>query len=240
MYDLRRVGVRFGRAEVVKGVDLSLPATGVVALVGSNGAGKSTLLDALSGFLGHLGEVVERSSQQRLNRAALTRLAARLHQDVVLPEGITVGEFLSIAESPGRATCILGKAAWFVVGGFSARVEQAYGYLRYAIGDIGLHRSLDALSVGQRRAVALSGVLLAPKAILLLDEPFVGLSEAACEVARSMIQEEAKRRPVILAAHDLDLALGLATRVAVLVGGRIALDAPGSGLVVNDLLRYFG
>jgi branched-chain amino acid transport system ATP-binding protein len=240
MYDLRSVGVRFGKTEVVRSIDLVLPSVGVVALVGANGAGKSTLLDALSGFVGHLGKVIERESGRQLNRAGLTRLAARLHQDVVLPSGISIGQFLSIASAPAKATCILSKPAPAGFSDCNSEVGKVYEQLREAVGEVELDRDLEALSIGQRRAVALSGVVLAPKEILLLDEPFVGLSESACDVMQLMLRKQARTRLVLVAAHDLELVLGMAARVVVLAGGRVALDAVTSGIVASDLLRYFG
>lgn len=232
--------MRLGGVEVVKRIDLSLPSRGVVALVGSNGAGKSTLLDALSGFVAHSGRVVEIESGRRLGRADLTRRSARLHQASVLPDGISLAEFLSVAETPERAKCALGGPWGTVFGPIGENVARTYKCLKDAIGEVEVARDLGALSLGQRRLVALAGILLCKKKMLLLDEPCAGLSELATEVALAMILGEAEKRPVLLAEHNLELAIRVSTRVVVLAGGRVVLDTLSSKLMVHDLLKFFG
>jgi ABC-type multidrug transport system ATPase subunit len=89
----------------------------------------------------------------------------------------------------------------------------------------------------QRAAIARA--LIHDPRVLLLDEPFTGLDAASAARFRGLLAERAARgRAVVLVTHHLAEAWDLATRVAVLVAGRWALDEPRAGPVSDFLPRY--
>jgi ABC-type multidrug transport system ATPase subunit len=82
-------------------------------------------------------------------------------------------------------------------------------------------------SRGMRQRLALERALLHRPRLVLMDEPFTGLDDAATAVVRARLQTlSAGGAIVVLATHDLDLADGLVTRVAIVRNGRLVADEP--------------
>ena len=80
-----------------------------------------------------------------------------------------------------------------------------------------------------RQRLALERALLHRPRLVLLDEPFTGLDDAATEMVRARLQAlRVSGAIVVLATHDLDLADGLVTRVTILRGGKLVTDEPTS------------
>jgi ABC-type multidrug transport system ATPase subunit len=91
---------------------------------------------------------------------------------------------------------------------------------------------VSAFSRGMRQRLALERALLHEPRLALLDEPFTGLDDSAVRIVRSRILDLAGRGSiVVIATHDLDIAEGLVTRIAVLRQGGLKCDEPaGTGL----------
>src|SRR5262245_9322231 len=97
------------------------------------------------------------------------------------------------------------------------------------LGDRG-HDQVLGFSRGMRQRLALERALLHKHRLVLLDEPFTGLDDRAVTlVSDRFLRLAASGAIVILATHDLDLADGLITRMAVVRGGRLLMDAPAKG-----------
>lgn len=233
------IAVTFGARVALANVSLTLPDAGVVGLVGPNGAGKSTLLDVLSGFIREDSGRLETGTPGVLIDSAWRRAhSARLHQTRLLPSG-SVRSYLSVASAPHLAKWLIARRlgptgeddiAHHVVARTGAILESAH---------VNLDAKLDELSWGQARLVALAACLLAPKAYLLLDEPFAGLSREAVAMARAVISREAETRLVIVAEHDLDSVAAISGTVAVLVSGRLVHTGPSASLSRTRLLDFF-
>jgi ABC-type multidrug transport system ATPase subunit len=90
----------------------------------------------------------------------------------------------------------------------------------------------------QRLAVARA--LVHEPAVLILDEPYTGLDPAGADLLDAVIREQAQSgRGVLLTSHDLERALRVAGRVAILARGRIAVDEPTPGMTADQLrTRY--
>ncbi|MFE1267941.1 ABC transporter ATP-binding protein [Streptomyces sp. NPDC058758] len=194
---LRRV---FGDRAVIDGLDLTLGRGEFVALLGASGSGKTTLLrilGALDGADG--GEVLVPEA-----RTIVFQEPRLIPSKKVLPN-VTVGL------PRGAATRATG--------------------LR-ALAEVGLERHADAwpatLSGGEAQRVALARALVREPELLLLDEPFAAL-DALTRLRMQDLVGELRRihRPaVLLVTHDVDEAVRLADRVAVLRDGRLVTDEP--------------
>ena len=195
----------FGRVRILHGLDLSLRPGEALAIIGPNGAGKTTLLRLLAGLIRpSAGEV--RISGQRRTLVGISLHQSLLYDDLTLLENLTFAARLYGLERPGAVAAPRWRLrAWATVPGTSPTAEPGSA-------PAGRDRPGDA---------ALSPVLL-------LDEPFTGL--------------DAQRRPasgpicsarlgqglgLVLVTHHLAEVWDLATRVAVLVGGRWAGTSPG-------------
>jgi cobalt/nickel transport system ATP-binding protein len=197
-----------------------------VAIVGGNGAGKSTLLLAMAGLLEpNAGEVrIGDVSVTPGSRDFVRRTIGFVFQDAddqlfmpTVKEDVAFGP-LNLGVSPGEAAS-LAAAALDVVGASHLAGRPPYH-----------------LSGGERRAVALAGVIAMGPSVLLLDEPTSGLDPAARRRLIKLLQAFGHTR--IVATHDLDLVLDVCARVLVMEGGRIVADgAPETVFADGPLLE---
>jgi branched-chain amino acid transport system ATP-binding protein len=220
----------YGRYDVVRDVDLHVATGEAVALLGPNGAGKTTVLRAIMGL------VKERRGEIRVGDIDLTRLPAhriaRGHAALV-PEGRRLFLNQSVQDN-----LILGALH---LRGDQQRVKRllsAVYDLFPVLADL-RSRSSSALSGGQQQMVAIGRMLMSDPAVLLLDEPSLGLAPLAIDgVADALIKLRAQGRSLLLVEQRVDLALRVCDRVYVLAGGEIALeeradvvDAEGRSLI---------
>ncbi len=215
----------FGRVRILHGLDLSLRPGEALAIIGPNGAGKTTLLRLLAGLIRpSAGEV--RILGQRLGRdvgSARHGLGVLLHQsllydDLTLLENLTFAARLYALDRPGAVAAAALEAAGLADRG----------------GDLPRRLSRGLL---QRAAIA-RAMLHSPR-LLLLDEPFTGLDATAAARLRTDLQRRlAQGLGVVIVTHHLAEVWDLASRVAVLVGGRWAADEPRTGTLEAFLPRY--
>jgi heme exporter protein A len=215
----------FGRVRILHGLDLSLHPGEALAIIGPNGAGKTTLLRLLAGLMRpSAGEV--RILGHRLGREfgpARQALGVLLHQslmydDLTLLENLTFAARLYALDRPGAVA-----AAALESAGLADRADD-------------LPRRLSR-GLLQRAAIA-RALLHAPR-LLLLDEPFTGLDATAASRLRSDLQARLTQGlGVVIVTHHLAEVWDLASRVAVLVEGRWAVDEPRAGSLDSFLPRY--
>jgi NitT/TauT family transport system ATP-binding protein len=195
-------------------VDLAVRAREVVAVLGPSGCGKSTLLELIAGLQEpDAGEVVVDGSGAAADR--LRSCAYMPQRDLLLP-------WRSALSNAGLALEAQG------VSRREARRRAAPLFERFGLADF--ERSLPAeLSGGMRQRVAFLRTLLAGRPVLLLDEPFASLDS----LTRGSMQEwladalMSEPRTVVAVTHDVDEALFLADRVAVM--------SPRPGRVVAEI-----
>jgi len=224
------------RRRVLRGLDLSVEAGELVALLGRNGSGKTTLLRAIAGTVARDAGRVSLFGRDLADwsRVALARRVAVLPQNLTLPDGFRVAELVEMGRAP-HATRWFGSSAED-----AAAVERA---LADADALDLAERHADELSGGERQRVLVAMALAQEPDLLLLDEPTLHLDIAhQAALLGSVARLQARRGLTVIAVlHDLNLAAAHAPRVAVLDGGRIAADgAPGSVLQPVAVRELFG
>ncbi|MGV9563009.1 ABC transporter ATP-binding protein [Streptomyces sp. NPDC003480] len=213
------LGVRRGRVEALRHVDLTVGPGETIALMGRNGAGKSTLLAALVGL------VEPARGRVRAGGAVPHRTAPR---DLVRRVGLVPQEprDLLYADTVSAECAAADRDAGAAPGNCRALVSE----LLPGVADDTHPRDL---SEGQRLALALAVVLTARPPLLLLDEPTRGLDYAAkarlVAVLRGLVAEG---HALVLATHDVELAAELAHRVVILADGEVVADGPAAEVVV--------
>jgi putative ABC transport system ATP-binding protein len=216
--ELKDVSKAYGqgpaRVEALHGVDLTVEAGGMVAVMGPSGSGKSTLL-TIAGSLEEpsTGEVLingaplsgmSRNEKARLRR----RTVGYVFQDFNLLPGLTVAENVALP---------------LELDGTSARAGRVAA--RAALGGLGLadrgDRYPSELSGGERQRVAIARAVVGDRRLLLADEPSGALDSVNAEAVMRLIHEACKRGvAAVVVTHDAQLA-SWADRVVFLRDGRV-------------------
>lgn len=207
--EIERLTVRYGAAVACDAISLAVAPGSVYALLGRNGAGKSSLVRCL------LGEQKPSSGAARLFGEDSWRNRARVLSRVgVVPEEPDAPPAMSARELEGFCRRLYPR--WD-----SAAVERRLA--RFAVpADVPFAR----LSKGQKGQVLLSLALAPSPDLLVLDDPTLGLDVVARRAFwEELVGELADRgTTVFVTTHDLAAVEGIATRVGILDGGRLALD----------------
>jgi ABC-2 type transport system ATP-binding protein len=200
----------------------------IVALLGPNGAGKTTLMRILTGFLAPSGGDAELAGHSILSAS----LAAR-KQVGYLPEGVPLYPDMRVDEYLQYRARLRGIAR----GERRRRIDSA-------IEDCGLgdrrRQIIGTLSRGYRQRVGLADAILARPAILILDEPTVGLDPNQIREVRALVRALAREATVLLSTHILSEVEALAARVIILHRGRVVAaraDKAQGGAAARVIVR---
>ena len=216
--DLR---VNYGAVAAIRGVNLSVAAGEVVALLGANGAGKSTMLRTISGLSRpRTGRItLEGEAIHRLRPARIVRLGV-----AHCPEGRRVFGSLTVAEN-----LRLGAAARADRTGIVEDRERIYAM--FPILSERMAQSAGTLSGGEQQMLALGRALMARPRVLLLDEPSLGLAPLLVQqIFRTLAELKAKGVTMLLVEQNINLALDLADRAYVLRTGEVSLEGSATEL----------
>lgn len=211
-------GIRksFGRAEVLRGVDLALRPGEVTALMGANGAGKSTLVEIVAGV--HPASAGAMRLDGRPHRPASPSEALR-RGVVVLHQGIDDNVVLAmdVLENLMIDRLCRGGSAWFSRA--RARPEARAMLERVGL-RVPLGRSMAELSPADRQMVAVARALAREPRLLILDEPTAALSDAEAERLFGAVEGFRGRGvPVLYISHRMGDIRRLADRIVTLRDG---------------------
>ncbi|HET8813381.1 MAG TPA: ABC transporter ATP-binding protein [Solirubrobacterales bacterium] len=210
---LRRVSHFYGALETIRGIDLDVGAHEVIGLVGPSGCGKSTLLELICGLREPSAGTIEVGGAAPAS-GRLARCAFMPQSDLLLPWYSAIDNAALALRNQGMRR---------------EQARRATGDLFDRFGLAGFEAARPSeLSGGMRQRVAFLRTLVAGKPVLALDEPFAALDA----ITRAEMQEwlaaalRSDPRTVVLVSHDVEEALYLADRVAVLSArpGRIVAE----------------
>lgn len=233
---LRNLRAAYGARQVLRGVDLDVPAGGFLAVVGPNGAGKSTLLKAVAGALKPSGGGVFAAGARVSGLSARERakLVALVPQDPEMPAGASALEVALLGRNPH-----LGLLSWET----RDDVEIALESMRMAQCEDLASRAVETLSGGERQRVAIAMALAQRTPIILLDEPTANLDLAYQPAMMGLMRQQAADggKTIVAAMHDLTLAAQFCDAVAMLSGGEIlALGEPAEALTPANIRAAYG
>ena len=211
MLEALGVSRRYGWRWALKDLSLAISPGETLALLGKNGSGKTTLLKTFAGLLRPTAGAVQLNGEP-LSREAKGRIGLLSHEPM-LYAGLTIRENLTY----------FARLFGMESGKIPARVRLLAETL-----DIGerLDEPVRVLSQGLRQRAALARALLHDPGVVLLDEPFSGLDPDAAERLENVVRAlcEGRERIVVFTTHDLSKAFDMASRIAVLAGGRLVYE----------------
>ncbi len=233
LLELRDLHVGYGDVEVLHGVSLEVPEGAIVALLGSNGAGKTTTLRAVAGIRPpSRGELLFRG--QPLSRVPPPE---RVSLGIALvPEGrelwpqLTVRENLELGAYGRRARAGAARNLGRVLALFPRLAERS-------------RQLAGSLSGGEQQMCAIGRALMSEPALLMLDEPSLGLAPVVVEQVMSVVSDLHRAgTTVLLVEQNLRQALAIADRGTVIETGRVRLEGPSASLAANPEIRaaYLG
>ena len=233
MLDVRGLEVTYGDFQVLWGVDMEVREGEMICLLGPNGAGKSSILNAITGlvqrntgsvsFAGHdldgipTHQIIQLGLSQVLERR-------RLFPTLTVRQNLILGSFTKEAKKHREENLAWVIELFPLLG---QRTAEAAG----------------VLSGGQQQMVAIARGLMASPRLLMIDEPFLGLSPMAIDEITAVLKKiNGQGVSVLFTEQNVQLALSLSHRGYLLESGRMVMHGSGQEILENDLVKkvYLG
>jgi branched-chain amino acid transport system ATP-binding protein len=218
------LSVPIGSQTVLRAVSLAVPRRGIVCVLGSNGVGKTTLMRTLSGIYRNAGGRVRFDGADILNLPSHEIVRRGISQ---APEGrhvfanMSVGENLRVggAARPARET-----------GAEIERVLTLFPLLRQRF-----RQKAGSLSGGEQQMLCIGRAMMARPALLLLDEPSLGLAPKMVRLIFDLIARiRQEGTSVLLVEQNARAALHVADHAYVMEGGQTVLDGPSAEIAREE------
>jgi branched-chain amino acid transport system ATP-binding protein len=233
---------RFGALLATDNVSFILEAGARHALIGPNGAGKTTLINLLTGVVKPTeGQVLLRgrdvtalSASERVRRGL-----SRTFQINQLFPHLTPAESLGLAISERNGS---GADFWRVAGTRPAIIDEIEDLLtRFGL-DAEMDQPTRKLPYGKQRLLEIALALATRPRVLLLDEPAAGVPEEEREDILAALSALPQDVAILLIEHDMDLVFNFATRISVLVAGRLLTEGEPETIAADERVRavYLG
>jgi branched-chain amino acid transport system ATP-binding protein len=214
LLDIQGVSVFYGKAIGIQEVSLSVGEKEAVGVIGPNGAGKTSLLRAISGLIPSTGTIrFKGATIDRKKAFEIARLGV-----ILCPEGRGLFPELTV-----RQTLDIGAYGRKDAKGVRRDLEKAYTL--FPVLKIRAAQLAYTLSGGEQQMLAIARAILAAPALLMLDEPSIGLALLVKErIAESIRAINKEGVTVLLMEQDAHLAMDIASRLYLLENGQVRLD----------------
>ncbi len=244
MLSVRKLNKSFGSLVVAQDIDLVLPKGTRYALIGPNGAGKTTLINLVTGmlrpdsgriFLGPEGEMRD-VTHLRPHTRVRQGLARTFQINTLFPR-LTALESVTLAvlEREGHAP------NWRrSLPAFGAAADEAQAIL--ASLNVPLDRPTRELAYGQQRLLEIALALATRPRVLLLDEPAAGVPKDESAALFAAVENLSRELTVLFIEHDMNVVFRFASRIIVMVGGRILVEGTPEEIARDERVRevYLG
>ncbi|MFN2590596.1 MAG: ABC transporter ATP-binding protein [Actinomycetota bacterium] len=238
LLEVSGVHVHYGGIEAVKGIDLTVDEGEIVTMIGANGAGKTTTLKTISGLraptsgtISFKGERIDGKPAHRITALGLGHApeGRRIFGRMTVTENLQMGLYAARGSKEGHRKAEREGLE---------RVFSLFPILKERQRQLG-----GTLSGGQQQMLAIGRALMTRPALLMLDEPSMGLAPMLVERIFHTIREiNEQGTTVLLIEQNAQMALGAARRGYVIESGEIVLEDQAEELLANDQVRkaYLG
>jgi len=228
LLQLHNVSVHYGGVKALDGVDISIDAGEIVALMGPNGAGKSTILKTIFGLapihsgkvLWHEKEIKPVSHEVAQRGISFVPQGRRVFSDLTIEENLEIGGFIVSDRKELKRRIV--------------EVMETFPVLKQKCKD-----KAGTLSGGQQQMLALARGLMTEPKVLLLDEPSLGLAPKIVKEVFAKIKEinEKHKTAILVVEHNIRSLLDIASRGYVLDKGKVIAKDTSQKLLESDILE---
>ncbi|HEV3102185.1 MAG TPA: ABC transporter ATP-binding protein [Candidatus Dormibacteraeota bacterium] len=222
--ELEGVRAGYGGGDILQGLDLSVDEGSLTCIVGPNGAGKSTVLRVISGLLRPSAGTVRfrgESVAGKSPRSILGRGIVQVPQERSLFPTMSVWENVRLGAFTVRDRRLIERRMAGVCETFPIVAERR-------------HEPAASLSGGQQKIVEFARALMLDPALLILDEPSMGLDPKTRSLVFNTVREmNSAGRTLLLVEQNARSGLGIATHGVVMESGRVRLEGPGRDVLNN-------
>ena len=221
--------------EALHDVNLEIPEGKITSIIGHTGSGKSTLIQTLNGLLlptsgeVHVGDYVVTNKKKKNKKIKeLRKSLAIVFQS---PEYQLFEETVE-------------KDVAFGLKNYGIKEPEAIKQAHKALEEVGIDesfykRSPFELSGGEKRRVAIAGIIALNPDILVLDEPTAGLDPLGSKIILRLIEKFNKEgKTIIIVTHDMNIVLNYSDHVVVMNDGKVAFEGTPSTLFNGDISKY--
>jgi branched-chain amino acid transport system ATP-binding protein len=238
----RGLDKRFGSLVVARDISFELPFGARYALIGPNGAGKTTLINLMTGMLRPdagvilLGneDISAMEPETRVNRGLVRTFQINsLFPNLNALEAVT----LAICERER-----VSRIWWQPITAHSGVVEEAHAILSTLMLGNDCYRPSSQLPYGRQRLLEIALALATKPKVLLLDEPAAGVPRDESAELFAVISSLPRDITVMFIEHDMNFVFRFASRIIVMVGGRILLEGTPDEIATDPRVRevYLG
>ncbi|HEX2199996.1 MAG TPA: ABC transporter ATP-binding protein [Burkholderiales bacterium] len=242
MLSTRNLAKSFGSLVVAQDIAIEVPRGERYALIGPNGAGKTTLINLMTGMLRpDAGQILLGGEDITGLRpdARVKRGLARTFQINTLFARLTALESVTLAvlEREGHA-----HNWWRSLPRFGAAIDEAFAILKSLHLENAAHKLTRELAYGQQRLLEIALALATRPRVLLLDEPAAGVPRDESAELFAALSSLSSELTVLFIEHDMNVVFRFASRIIVMVGGRILVEGTPAEISRDERVRevYLG
>ena len=221
--------------EALHNASLDIPEDKITAIIGHTGSGKSTLIQTLNGLL------LPTSGEVRVGEYLITNKKKKNKKIKELRKSLAIvfqfPEYQLFEET-------VEKDVAFGLKNYGYKEDEAIKLAHKALEEVGIDnsfykRSPFELSGGEKRRVAIAGIIALNPDILVLDEPTAGLDPLGSKIILNLIDKFNKEgKTIILVTHDMNIVLNYSDHVIVMNDGKVAFEGTPSELFSGDISTY--
>jgi len=233
MLKLHKIHTKYGHIEALKGIDIHVREGEIVAIIGANGAGKTTTLNTISGILKPVAGTIEYLNHDITKWPADKIVAEGLIQ---VPEGRQIFPLLTVKENLMMGAYL--RKDKLEIANDLEMVYDLFPRLKEREKQLG-----GTLSGGEQQMLAIGRALMSKPALLLLDEPSLGLAPIIVQnIFKIIVDINKKGTTIMLVEQNAHMALSIAHRGYVMETGKIILEDDAKALLNNDEVKsaYLG